>query len=82
MWTFHNQHYEDLQKRKKNCKRYINFISSITLVTDDEEPSCYQEAIDNINGAKWKVAMKKEINDLKKNRTWDLVELPNDRKVV
>ena len=27
--------------------------------------------------AKWKLAMKEEMDSLEKNKTWDLVELPN-----
>jgi hypothetical protein len=34
------------------------------------------------NSEKWKEAMKDEMNALEKNVTWDLVELPRDRKVV
>eukprot|EP01018_Ginkgo_biloba_P031117 Gb_21340 [translate_table: standard] len=30
----------------------------------------------------WKIAMKEEMNALEKNKTWDLVELPKDKKVV
>ena len=32
--------------------------------------------------AKWKLTMKEEMDSLEKNKTWDLVELPKDRKVV
>ena len=31
---------------------------------------------------KWKLAMKEEMDSLAKNKTWDLVELPESRKVV
>jgi hypothetical protein len=31
---------------------------------------------------KWKEAMKEEMDALERNKTWDLVELPKDRKVV
>ena len=34
------------------------------------------------NGDKWKEAMKDEMKALDKNATWDLVELPKDRKTV
>lgn len=30
----------------------------------------------------WKVAMKEEMDALQINKTWDLVELPKDKKVV
>ena len=62
-------------------KRYIDFVSSV-LFTDDGEPSCFQEAIDCVDNAKWKMAMKEEMDSLKKNKTWELVELPIDRKLL
>jgi hypothetical protein len=34
------------------------------------------------NSEKWKEAMKDEINSLAKNATWDLVEIPRNRKTV
>jgi len=47
-------------------KRYINFTSFVGLVTN---PSCYQDSINDINGSKLKVAMKEEMDGLKKNKT-------------
>ena len=32
--------------------------------------------------AKWKLEMKEEMDSLEKNKTWDLVELPKDKKFV
>ena len=34
------------------------------------------------NGDKWKLAMKEEMDSLEKNKTWDLMELPESRTVV
>ena len=62
-------------------KRYTDFFSSV-LFNDDGEPSCFQEAIDCIDNAKWKVTMKEEMDSLEKNNTWELVKLPKDRKIV
>ena len=31
---------------------------------------------------KWKLELKEEMDSLEKNKTWDLVELPKDIKVV
>jgi hypothetical protein len=38
--------------------------------------------VEGSNSEKWKEAMKDEMNSLAKNSTWDLVELPRDRKIV
>ena len=58
-------------------KRYIDFVSFVLFI-DDGEPSCFQEAIDCVDKAKWNMAMKEEMETLKKNKTRDLVELPKD----
>jgi hypothetical protein len=52
------------------------------LITNDGEPSCYQKAINDIDNAKWKMEIKEEMDSLVKKKTWDLVELRKDRKVV
>ena len=52
------------------------------LFTDDGEPSCFQEAIDCVENAKWKMEMKEEMDSLNKTKTWELVELPKDRKTI
>ena len=38
--------------------------------------------MDYVDNAKWKMAMKEEMDSLEKNETWNLVELPKDSKVV
>jgi hypothetical protein len=62
--------------------RYDDYVSSVALVSNDGEPSCYQEAMKVSESVKWKEAMKEEMDALERNKTWDLVELPKDRKVV
>eukprot|EP00253_Pinus_taeda_P021620 PITA_21620 len=63
-------------------KRYDGYVTSIALTTNDDEPLCYQEAVEGYKSEKWKEAMKDEMMTLVKNGTWDLVELPKDRKIV
>ena len=69
-------------RERKAPKRYDDSASSFALVTEDGEPSCYQEAIDDTDSEKWKKAMKEEMDSLAKNNTWDVVELPEGRSVV
>ena len=59
-----------------------NSSGMLDLTTNDDEPLCYQEAIEGSNSDKWKEDMKDEMKALDKNATWDLVELPKDRKTV
>ena len=63
-------------------RRYDDLFSSISLSTNDDEPLCYQEAVEGSNNEKWKEAMKDEMKALERNATWDLVELPRDRKTI
>src|SRR5699024_5690325 len=42
----------------------------------------YEEAITSQNRRKWITAMNEEIESMKKLETWELVELPEDRKAV
>jgi hypothetical protein len=42
-------------------RRYDDFVSSVSLSTNDDEPSCYQEAMKGSNSDKWKEAMKDEM---------------------
>jgi hypothetical protein len=52
------------------------------LVTNNEEPTCYQKEMEVSDSAEWKEAMKEEIDALERNGTWDMVELPKDMKIV
>ena len=52
------------------------------LLTENEEPSNYQETIDNSDSSLWMVAMKEVIEALYKKQTWKLVSLPLRRKAI
>jgi hypothetical protein len=54
-------------------KHYALNISTIT------EPTSYEEAMSNEN---WKNAINVELSALVKNKTWDLVQLPNHKKAI
>jgi len=36
------------------------------LITEDGDPSCYQEAVDDTHSGKWKNAMEEEMDSLAK----------------
>jgi hypothetical protein len=61
---------------------YDDYVSSVALVSFDGEPSSFQEAIKVSESAQWKKDMKEEMDALERNKTWDLLELPKDKKVV
>ena len=52
------------------------------MLTDCEEPSCYKEAMLEDDKLKWEKAMQSEMDSLHKNATWDLVQLPSDKKAL
>jgi hypothetical protein len=62
--------------------RYDDYVSSVALISNYGEPSCYQEVMEVYKHDKWKVAIKEEMDALEKNKKCDLVELSKERKVV
>ena len=67
---------------KQKLERYSQpeIHSSFALSTIEYDPKLVKEAIDLTEGKLWKRAMEEEIESLKKNKTWDLVALPYERK--
>ena len=47
-----------------------------------DEPTSINEALASPDKRKWTEAMEKEMESLHKNKVWDLVKLPKDRKAV
>nr|CAD1837132.1 unnamed protein product [Ananas comosus var. bracteatus] len=52
------------------------------LFTDSGEPECFQEAKDCPEKAKWQRAIEDELDSLHQNHTWELVELPVEKKAL
>ncbi|GJV61524.1 retrovirus-related pol polyprotein from transposon TNT 1-94 [Tanacetum coccineum] len=46
------------------------------------EPTNYLEAISSPECDKWVVAMEEEVESLHKNKTWELVKLPKEKRVI
>ena len=67
---------------KQKLERYSqpDIHSSFALSTIEYDPKLVKEEVDLTEGKLWKRAMEKEIESLKKNKTWDLVALPDERK--
>nr|GEY83420.1 retrovirus-related Pol polyprotein from transposon TNT 1-94 [Tanacetum cinerariifolium] len=49
---------------------------------DTHEPLTYQEAVACEDSSKWKVAIKEEMDSLRKNKTWELVDHQAGQKLV
>ncbi|GKE32300.1 hypothetical protein Tco_1451622, partial [Tanacetum coccineum] len=54
----------------------------VTLLTEEGEPSTLQEALNNPDVLFWKATMQEEIEALYKNKTWELMPLPEGRKPI
>nr|GEW78741.1 zinc finger, CCHC-type [Tanacetum cinerariifolium] len=49
---------------------------------DTHEPLTYQEAVACEDSSKWKPAIKEEMDSLRKNKTWELVDHPAGKKLL
>ncbi|GJS54337.1 retrotransposon protein, putative, ty1-copia subclass [Tanacetum coccineum] len=49
---------------------------------DTHEPLTYQEAVSCEDSSKWKAAMEEEMDSLRKNKTWVLVDHPAGQKLM
>ncbi|GKV52757.1 hypothetical protein SLEP1_g59325 [Rubroshorea leprosula] len=52
------------------------------LLTDGGEPETYYEAMESENKKEWLMAMQEEMSSLQENGTYELVELPKDKKAL
>jgi hypothetical protein len=51
-------------------------------ILDDEESKYYRQAITGPNAYLWHSAIEAEMDTLRRNHTWDVVDRPTDRKIV
>ena len=52
------------------------------MLTDENEPQNYEEAVSHEHNDEWMEAMQEEMNSLHENHTFDLVDLPTGRKAL
>jgi hypothetical protein len=57
-------------------------IVSYALVISSGDPTTFQEAVNSQEKSRWVGAMAEEMESLHKNQTWDLVELPERKRVI
>ncbi|PON85525.1 hypothetical protein TorRG33x02_186740 [Trema orientale] len=55
---------------------YISFALTVARDIEGVEPMSYKETLSDKNSFKWVEAMNDEMESLKKNQTWVLVEKP------
>ena len=57
-------------------------MTSMNLGTNQDEPRSYKEAIKSPDWPNWQTVMGNEMDQLKKQKTWDLVDLPPNKKAL
>ncbi|XP_074300473.1 uncharacterized protein LOC141631744 [Silene latifolia] len=63
-----------------NCSIFSSAHQSfLAAITSDVEPSSFKEAICD---SRWKKAMEEEIDALKANKTWSVVDLPPNKSAI
>ena len=72
----------EMLQRSTRIRRPPARFDDYVMLTDCGEPSCYKEALQREDKAQWELAMKLEMDSLKKNQTWDLVQLPIDKTAL
>ena len=74
-----------VQLRRSNRERQPSRRYSpdeYVILTDDEEPECFTEAMESEEKKKWLNAMKDEMKSLHDNHTFDLVKLPKGKRAL
>ena len=51
-------------------------------LTPFNDPATFSQATESVNSTEWFNAMKEEINSMRQNKVWDLVDLPKGCKPV
>jgi hypothetical protein len=68
--------------RSKRMSQPPETFSPGLFLTDASEPTTYREAIKGTDAAIWRLAMESEMNSIRANGTWDLVELLRNQKAL
>ena len=74
----------EVRRSSRNIRptQHYSPVLNYLLLTDGSESECYDEALQNENSSKWKLAMKDEMDSLLGNQTWELTELPVGKKTL
>ena len=69
-------------RRSTRETRHPDYYGVRVYAAEAQEPENVQEALSSSEKEHWKAAMQSEMESMKSNDVWDLVELPKDRKPV
>lgn len=62
--------------------RYTDCVAFVFPVVNSEIPSNFHEACESHENKEWKHAMNEEMDSLIKNKTWNLVSLPEGKRAI
>ncbi|GKA29414.1 retrovirus-related pol polyprotein from transposon TNT 1-94 [Tanacetum coccineum] len=57
-------------------------VACVSLITADDVPTTYSEAVRDSEKEKWRINMSEEMQSLQKNQKWELTNLPEGKKAV
>lgn len=75
-----NDNIQPLRRGDRTRKPPERFV--VNSIQELEEPSTFKEAMSGPDSHLWKIAIDDEMASLIENKTWDLVQLPQDRKAI
>ena len=77
----HEQSQPQNREKVPHCRFEIEG-ETFMIPHDEEEPKTIQEALFGPTSKEWIKAMKEEMNSMKSNQVWDLVDLPPGCKTI
>lgn len=83
----HESNFEERQLRDRSNirqpQRFNDYVmSTVSSITSLNEPISYEEAMKSSEKDEWLKAMQNEMDSLKENETWTLVDLPKGKKPI
>jgi len=77
-----SQEYQLRDRRTLKAPEKYSKEDFFSLIAESGEPTSYEEAITNKEAANWIEAMNEEIDSLKRNATWTLVDPPKNYSII
>ncbi|GFT11200.1 hypothetical protein TNCV_1143461 [Trichonephila clavipes] len=82
----HNIEYDpslfNFRKNNAESQGFSDLSEQQALMVEVTIPNCYKQAIRSRDASKWHDAMDKEINVMKERKVWDLVDHPDNIKIL
>ncbi|GFV60070.1 retrovirus-related Pol polyprotein from transposon TNT 1-94 [Trichonephila clavipes] len=70
------------KRLSKNIQGFSDLSEQQALMVEVTIPNCYKQAIRSRDASKWHDAMDKEINVMMERKVWDLVDHPDNIKIL